>query len=1145
VIAAACLLLFGGGRADGDEPARQLRPPSAPVASASEPRVNLFLEGRHTIDDVIKSLAEPDFVLLGGDEFRKLLDRGEKNGDVKPGEAVVDSVAVTGTLAGDRADLSVEFGVTLRSPGPAWVPIRLDEKTVVGAYEGTRDLPLRSTGEGWQLELRGIGTHLVRVEFRTRLRVTLEGHRLDVAIPEAASTRFAFEVAERVSEAVTSSGELVEVQAAHEAGRARLSAHLTPRSRLDVSWRVEAEPGLQLPPLLTLQGEIAIDIDPGSFRTRSTWSVHAVRGTTQSLELRLDPADEVLELEFDGQSVPAGIERNDGSTLLTIALHDPLRPGQPKALVMTTRRAISTARSAVITFGGFALTNAKEQSGAIGIAQNGNLWIEGLPGRGLRRIDPRTELPPDLRARPATALAYVFADQPFELILRVDPSSPLVRAEAETTITLDARQARVDTWLEYQPAQGRLFDLSVGLPAGLMLESAGPADVVEASQRDGAATGDGAVRVVTLRLTPVAQEAGTFRIHLAGRQDIDPGRPVDLALFQPLDATSGGGRIAVLTDRNVTASMRAEDGQGTRPITAGAFRDAAREAPSNWPWPDDRAPATTPSLWLRYDGRPANLALAVAVHPRALSYRTNLRVSVDRRNQVIDQETACTVHFGTLDHLDVEVPSGWRGRWEILGSEVASRSNLGDTEQGDERIRLTMSREVRDTARLRFRFRRPLPSLAGPGRAVDLEIPRVRPVEGEGSTVQVEVRAEPGIELDPRGAGWSLGEVDDAVAATDEAGPPPRFLLVSDGGDDMPPRLSVRLQPLAELPALIASRLWLRTVQGLEDDLRTTAVYLVEAHGPSFDVSLPPGATWVRAKMGGTAVAQVEQLFPKSAGYRLLFPERAGTEPIVVELEFTVAHSSSSVPWLAPQLADGFVQQTLWEVEMPWGRAVVGIPAGWTDQNTWTWDRYHFRRRPWQTTAALAAWAGIAPEESAATDGTNDPASGAGQDLLFGRPGPPRPLPLRIASRGWLVGTCSGSVLAIGAFLILLRPSSPRLAGGAALALLFALATIVEPSVTLLLVQSSMIGFVLTLMTALIQRLINRRRPARLFGDPGNLTGAVAAGSTVNRTIGVGSDDSTQIRTRPASSTVDHHGPIASSAPPEHESASGRGPRAG
>jgi hypothetical protein len=81
---------------------------------------------------------------------------------------------------------------------------------------------------------------------------------------------------------------------------------------------------------------------------------------------------------------------------------------------------------------------------------------------------------------------------------------------------------------------------------------------------------------------------------------------------------------------------------------------------------------------------------------------------------------------------------------------------------------------------------------------------------------------------------------------------------------------------------------------------------------------------------------------------------------------------------------------------------------------------------------------------------------------------------------------------------------------------------LVQPSVTFLAVQSAMLGVLLTLLTALMQRLVHRRRPRPVFGEPGGIGGPVATGSTVSRTVGVGSDDSTAIRVRP-SSTVDHH----------------------
>jgi hypothetical protein len=1120
--------------------ARAARAEEAPPAVARPDNdvplvpINLFLGGSGSLDVLLRSLQQPDFVLLKGEEYRGLLERLTRAAGARTPVAVVDSVAIEGAVGTSWADLTAEFGITLQAPGPLWVPIRLDDQIVTDASEGERALPLRVAGGSWQVELEGAGAHRVRVALKVPARATLGGGRIDFAIPEAASTRFTWAVAERVSDASTASGELVDVEAlpapAQNSGagtgtaRTRLSAHLTPRARLDVSWRAEVRPEAQLPPLLTMQGEIAIDIDSGSLRTRSTWAVHAVRGTTRSLELRLDPADEVLELELEGQPVPAGIERVEGAQVLTIVLGEPLGPGPPRSLVMTTRRIIAPAASTVIAFGGFPLTNAKEQSGAIGVSQAGNLWVGGTAGRGLRRIDPRTELPPDLRGRPATSLAYVFADQPFELGLRIDSSPPLVRTETRTTVTLENTQARLDTWLTYQPAHGRLFDLAIALPERLELESIGPKDVVDAAQRDASAAGG--ARVLRVRLTPQAQEDDEFTIHLTARQTIDPALPVELALFQPLDATSGGGRIAVLTGNNLTVDVRGDAQPGASP---GAFRPVLQEPPADWPWPAERIAAggAPPALWLRQDGNPPLLPLEIDVHPRTLAVRTSLRVEIERSSLAIEQETECTVHFGTLDSVDVEVPAAVQGHWEPEGSEVVRRIELGTSSRGGPRTRLVLGREVRDKIRLRFRIRLPLLPALESGRPATLEVPWIRVVDARPMPIQVGLASEPGVELAPPEEGWTRAGDDDATGLAGDADHPARFGLISESVDPPPLRLRATAHPLEALPTVLASRLWLRTVQGVDYELQNTAVYVVEIHESPFTFALPPGAVLVRARVDGKVLSRVEAL-AKSAGYRLPLPEPTANGPVLVELDYNVSAAHASGAWGAPGLlGGGFVQQTLWEVRIPWLRAVVGVPRGWTDENTWIWDRFFFRRRAWQSTRELAAWAGGGLSDSPAAETGDDLAAGDVQRYLFGRSGPPADLHIRIASRGLLVGVCSGTVLLLGTLLIQITRPSLRLAWAAAVALLLAAAAVVEPSVVVLMVQASLVGVALTLLTALMQHLLQRRRRVPVFGETSTRTGTVAPGSSLNIVAGVGSDDSTQIRVRPPASTAEHDSPGA------------------
>src|SRR5262249_8737175 len=157
--------------------------------------------------------------------------------------------------------------------------------------------------------------------------------------------------------------------------------HLAPRSRLDVGWTSEAGVGARNLPLLTAQGEIAIDIDAEQMRTRSSWNIGCVRGIAESLQLRIDDDDEVTELQLADQStVPTEQARAGGN--LTIRLSDPLRPRTERRLVMKTRRFMSGRAPGRIAFSGFPLAHAREQSGAIGITQSPNLWVSATASRG-------------------------------------------------------------------------------------------------------------------------------------------------------------------------------------------------------------------------------------------------------------------------------------------------------------------------------------------------------------------------------------------------------------------------------------------------------------------------------------------------------------------------------------------------------------------------------------------------------------------------------------------------------------------------------------------------------------------------------------------------------------------------------------------
>ena len=253
-----------------------------------------------------------------------------------------------------------------------------------------------------------------------------------------------------------------------------------------------------------------------------------MRGVARKLEIRLDVQDVVAKIKLGDQYLMAPIENN----VLTIPLSEPLRPapGMVRSLYIETRRPLPASAPKNYIFSGIPLSNAADHSGAIGIRQSANLWVNVTTAQGLRRIDPR-ELPTDLRANPGTSIAYQFLDQPFKLNFSVESSPPLYRAETATRLDLDADMARSTTSIQVQRVRGRLFEIQVAIPPGLELLSVGPAEWVESAtptQGTQRAEGDNpssqTEQIHKIQLTPSARDQSSLTLRLRGQQRHWPGR---------------------------------------------------------------------------------------------------------------------------------------------------------------------------------------------------------------------------------------------------------------------------------------------------------------------------------------------------------------------------------------------------------------------------------------------------------------------------------------------------------------------------------------------------------------------------------------------------------------------------------------------
>jgi hypothetical protein len=262
---------------------------------------------------------------------------------------------------------------------------------------------------------------------------------------------------------------------------------------------------------------------------------------------------------------------------------------------------------------------------------------------------------------------------------------------------------------------------------------------------------------------------------------------------------------------------------------------------------------------------------------------------------------------------------------------------------------------------------------------------------------------------------------------------------------------------------------------------------------------------------------------PSRSSYRLRFPGDVGSKPVLVELQYQQGAPGAAHAWQAPGILDGgVVLQSLWEVRLPWNLALVGVPSGWSDENDWHWDGYAWKRRAQKDIASLNDWIAGTSASPAAIDDLAGAAADESDRYLFSRAGSPVPLGAWVVPNAWLVAACSGAALIVGFVLIFARVRVRTWWLLGAIAGLLS-AALVQPSLVFVTIQSAFLGVVLTVTGLFLERLIEKARwPSVPSREGSRLPGrGPVTDSSLERTSGVGSEDSTAIRVR-VPSTFDY-----------------------
>lgn len=1074
----------------------------------------IILDGAADLADFWRKLAERDYMILRPEPAAAAAEPAPTNPNPSPSH-VVNSVQIRGSIDGDLARLELGVNCSVLVAEPVWAPLRLDEPGLLAAKEDARELELRRNPENqWEVRLQGSGEHRFRVELLRPIRGGAERKSLELAIPEAPATSLDLSLPATAFDIDLGSDETIGRTVAADGKRVRLFGHIAPRSRLVLGWSEPGAAGSRAAPLLTAQVEMAVDVDSESVATRSSWAIRCDRGVARSLQIRLDDDETVARLQLNDQFPASGIEQAAEGSLLTIPLDDPLRPGETRRLVLETRRP-SAAGGPPVVFSGYPLTDAGEQSGAIGITHGPDLFLNVVSTRGLRRIDPR-DLPSALKARPGTTIALQFLERGLHLELGVESSPPLYRADSTTDLTFESDIVRNETTLNLQRVRGVLFEVEINVPPELKILSIGPPELVESTtaalrEPTGEAGADHEAGTLKIRLTASGRDQRSLILKFSGAQPIPNAGDARIGLFSPRGAVSTTTSLALHSGPGLTVEALEESltEEETPPPTAPTSGDGAAKPP---------AATSPPNSGPRLRGHRNLDALNVRLerHALAITHDARLGARVSRRVVTVRQETALRVRHGTVQSLVIRVPERAAAFWNVSGGGGAiRREDLGSTAKGIHRYRLAFDRPIIDGSTLVFEYRLPPSRALETSAATEISIPWIAIEEGSPGNLAVDLSSDADVALNVDDANWA--RMDDEAGATAERG---LFRLVPRAAATSL-NISARLLESVALPPLVVSKALIQSTLGADGELRVRARYAIETPPESLSLSPPPNAQWLQIRVDGRAI---EQLGAQADGSnpRLEIPAESRSRPAVIDLEYRIPAKDARKGWGPPILLAGAdVLQSYWLARVPWKTALIGVPEGWSDENRWYWDYYVWKRRPVASASELAGWVAGPSAQADFPAGTAEAESTALHGYLFGRTGAGADLKPWVASRAWIIVICSGLALLAGLGLLVF-PFGERWVFGGGAVLGLATAILVPPVVIALLLQAATPGLLLALLGWLVHRSA-RRGGAAAPPSPGSATSAIGSAHESSRRSAfmVGSDDSTAIRRR-VPSTLDY-----------------------
>ena len=520
---------------------------------------------------------------------------------------------------------------------------------------------------------------------------------------------------------------------------------------------------------------------------------------------------------------------------------------------------------------------------------------------------------------------------------------------------IDGDRVRSETTIELQWVRGRLFEVELDLGPGLEVVSVGPTAVVEAWNPTGGPSAGGPAaagaepRGLTIRLAPPVRDQSQVTLQLQGYQRLPREGPVKLGLFAPDETTAvscvvrpspatAASRSSWTTTRRDPAGPSASRSgrRSRRPDRSDLLGRRRGRSARHWPSRAVGSPRTLPDP----DRAPRPDAPAG-------DGRLGGGLPADRSTCSRRRRSPCGTGRSACWRSASRPPSS------TAGSCSTARSWTGRSWAGSGRVEATTAcifdRPVSDRTTLAFRL--PAADQPAPGcrRSREVAVPWITFPEAAAGPARVELTPTPGVVfargrsgLDPR-RGRRPGRSGRGIR---------RAVLHRGVGRH---RASLRASgrwrwTRCAMPALLVPRLLIRSSRASTTRSDTgPGTGSRRTDRPSR--SRCPSAPGCIAVAGGGPGSPTGSISRHAGRDRLIDSGCRPTPPPVrslVELEYQLDAAAAGSPLAGPAAprTTRLVLQTLWEARLPWDRALLGVPRGWSDENEWYWAGNLWIRRP-------------------------------------------------------------------------------------------------------------------------------------------------------------------------------------------------------